>query len=247
MDVVEQEKYYKLGKEYWWLAGKYQMVYNQLAALYPKSGAELDVLDMGCGPGNMTDYLTGFGDVVGSDLSEDALVYSKTRGNDKLFMGLGESLPLKDETFDLLVALDVLEHIDEEARATEELYRVIRPGGRLCMTVPAYQFLWGKHDDMYGHKRRYTAGEVRRKLSSAGFVIEKLTYFEAPFVPPLLVFRKLKNLLNMKDGGDDFITVPRWLNSLLLGVLSVEDFFLRYIEIPFGVTILCIARKEGSK
>ncbi|HLC17408.1 MAG TPA: class I SAM-dependent methyltransferase, partial [Thermodesulfobacteriota bacterium] len=210
-------------------------------------GAGLKILDMGCGPGNMLDYLKTLGDVTGTDLSVSALSYCRTRGYDKLFIGLGDSLPVRDNEFDLVVALDVIEHIEDDEGALEEIYRVIRPGGRVCLTVPAYMFLWGDHDEIYGHKRRYTATALAGKLQRAGFAIDRVSYFEAPFVVPLFIFRSIKRLAGRKGKpSDDFISIPGWMNRVLMGFLLAEGFFFRWIRIPFGVTIFCMASKPDG-
>lgn len=242
MDTTEQERYYNLGKEYWWLAGKYQVVYNQISELYKGFTGKLNVLDIGCGPGNMLDYLRGWGNVMGTDLYSSALSYCKSRGYNGLFMSQGEQLPVKNGKFDLVIALDVIEHIDNDVKALEELYRIMKNGGRLCLTVPAFMFLWGGHDEMYGHKRRYTVKEISSKVKKAGFIVERATYFEAFFVFPLFAFRVVKKIF--QERSDDFVEVPSWLNKGLKKLLLIEGNLLKWVNMPFGATIICIAVKE---
>lgn len=242
MDATEQERYYKLGKEYWWLAGKYQVVYNQIRGSYNGFAGKLNVLDIGCGPGNMLDFLRGWGNVMGTDLYSSALSYCRSRGYHGLFTSKAEQLAVKNGTFDFVMALDVIEHIDNDVKALEELYRIINKGGRLCLTVPAFMLLWGDHDEMYGHKRRYTVNEISSKVKKAGFIVERATYFEAIFFLPLFLFRTMKRIFRRQ--ADDFVKIPKWLNTALRGLLLMEGYLLKLINMPFGATILCIAVKE---
>lgn len=249
MQQEHQRRYYELGQGYWWLAGKYRIVRDVVDRGFHPAGPTPRILDLGCGPGNLLDHLRGRGEPFGSDFSPDALGFARGRGYQRLFRADFQRLPVKTETFDLVTCIDVLEHLPDDRTAAAELARVLRPSGLLVVTVPAFQFLWGDHDVLYGHHRRYRVGQVRELLSSAGLDVLRASYFEPLFLPPLWLFRKLKKLGGSRrslSGRDDFISLPRPLNWLLTHVLASERFLLRHVDLPFGVTLLAVARKPSS-
>jgi len=248
MEHEHQERYYELGKSYWWLAGKYRIIDDAVRRAFHPSLPHPRVLDLGCGPGNLLDFLAPYGDAYGSDYSSDALRFCSERGYRRLFRADFHSLPLRGEGFDLVTCIDVLEHLADDRKAMGELYRILRPSGLLVVSVPAFQVLWGDHDTLYGHHRRYRTAEVRARLEEAGFQVSKLTYFEPLFFAPLWAYRNLKKLF-VRDGGiekrDDFVALPRPVNALLTELIAAERFAIRHVRFPFGVTILAIAQKPG--
>lgn len=250
MEQEHQQRYYDLGRTYWWLAGKYRVLQDVLRRGFAPARRPARVLDLGCGPGNLLDVLAGHGDVFGSDYSGDALRFCVGRGYRRLFRADFHSLPLRDASFDLVTCCDVLEHLAEDRRAIAELARILRPGGLLLATVPAFQFLWGDHDTLYGHHRRYRAPELRARLEAAGLDVRRVTYFEPAYLVPLWLYRNWKKLT--ARGGelaqrDDFVALFSPLNSLLAWLIAVERFPLRYFDFPFGVTLLALARKPARQ
>jgi SAM-dependent methyltransferase len=248
MEYEHQERYYRLGKTYWWLAGKYRIIADVVRRRFKPGRPAARVLDLGCGPGNLLDFLSPYGSTYGSDFSADALRFCAGRGFARLFRADFHFLPVRADSFDLVTCIDVLEHLEDDRRAIGELHRILRPGGMLVVSVPAFQFLWGDHDTLYGHHRRYTTGEVRERLTAAGFEMVKLTYFEPLFVVPLWLYRNLKKLFVRGDAiaqRDDFIQLFPPLNRLLTQLIAAERFPIRYGSFPFGVTILAVAVKKA--
>jgi SAM-dependent methyltransferase len=249
MELEHQRRYYELGRSYWWLAGKYRIIADVVRRAFRPPRQDPRVLDLGCGPGNLLDDLAPHGAVFGADYSADALGFCAARGFRRLFRADFHELPLRSESFDLVTAIDVIEHLADDRRAVRELYRVLRPSGLLVLSVPAFRFLWGEHDTIYGHHRRYTTGELRARLQEAGFRLSKLSYFEPLFLPPLWVYRNLKKLFVRGSAiakRDDFVSLPPALNALLIRLIAAERFPLRYLSFPFGVTILAVARKPAA-
>jgi SAM-dependent methyltransferase len=249
MEHEHQQRYYELGKSYWWLAGKYRIIDDVVKRAFSTSIPRPRVLDLGCGPGNLLDYLAPHGEVYGSDFSSDALRFCSERGYRRLFRADFHSLPIQAESFDLITCIDVIEHLEDDRRALGELRRILRPAGVLVISVPAFQALWGDHDTLYGHYRRYTTGEVGEKLRNAGFEVQRLTYFEPLFFVPLWIYRNLKKLAS-REGGiekrDDFVKLPGPVNAFLTHVIAAERFPLRVISFPFGVTLLAVARRARA-
>jgi SAM-dependent methyltransferase len=248
MEHEHQQRYYDLGRTYWWLAGKYRIIADVVRRRFRSEARPPRVLDLGCGPGNLLDYLAPHGATYGSDFSADALRFCAGRGFPRLFRADFLRLPVRSDSFDLVTCIDVLEHLQDDRRAVAELHRVLRPKGLLVVSVPAFMFLWGDHDTLYGHHRRYTTGEVRERLEAAGFRVVKLSYFEPLFVAPLWLFRNFKKLFVREKGleqRDDFVRIFPPLNALLTHMIAAERFPLRYLSFPFGVTILAIAAKDA--
>jgi SAM-dependent methyltransferase len=257
MDRDQQQRYYDLGRTYWWLSGKYRIIADVVDRAFRPQGPSPRVLDLGCGPGNLLDVLpacTGSGAggargaVFGSDYSEEALRFTAGRGYPRLFRADFQRLPVASASFDLVTCIDVLEHLEDDRRAIAEVARILRPSGLLVASVPAFMSLWGDHDRLYGHHRRYRTAEVRERLRAAGLRVRKVSYFEPLFFAPLWAYRKWKQKA-VKAGGlaerDDFIKVPRPLNTLLTHLIAAERFPLRYVGFPLGVTILAVAEKPA--
>jgi SAM-dependent methyltransferase len=242
----EQQVYYQLGNDYWWLVGKYKVIQGCLDRHVAQDERhQMRVLDAGCGPGNMLDLLSQYGQVIGVDSEAAALTFCHTRGFRDLCYADICNLPVGEDSLDLVVAIDVLEHLDDDMSALAQLHRVGRSGGWVCITVPAYEFLRGDHDDIFGHKRRYTLREVRSKLEQAGFSMKWGSYLHCAPVVPLWLFRRLRRSKDDQTKTSDFIALPRWLNWLLTQYMMLEAIVLRGTRLPFGATVICLAQKPS--
>jgi SAM-dependent methyltransferase len=151
--------------------------------------------------------------------------------------GSAEALPFESGTFEVILLVDVLEHVADDSRALGEVSRLLAPGGYAVFSVPAYQFLFGEHDRSFGHLRRYTRPRLVELLSNAGLLVQRATYIQPFFLLPLWVKRKLTK------GSHDFGQIPGWLNTVLYKLLSMERMVLRYLNFPFGPTLIAIAQK----
>jgi len=197
---------------------------------------------VGCGTGANLVRLADFGDAEGVDISPDALKFCRERGLNKVKLGAAETLPYEDGEFDLVTALDVVEHIDDDVAGLREMHRVLRPGGRVLLFVPTFMFLWGIQDEVSHHRRRYRMTELRRAVTAAGFEVERTTYANITFFLPVLLVRKFMRLTGMRAETENNINVPA-LNRLFGAIFAAERHWLRYLNIPFGVSGLCVARR----
>src|SRR5579872_1235395 len=145
MNSEEYERMYCLEDSYWWFVGRHDLALTFLRSAYPGRN-DLTILDIGCGTGAMSEKLAAYGAVVSADFSPLALAFSRRRHLDRLCAADAMRLPFRDGAFDVIVALDILEHVSDDAAALREFYRVLKPGGRVIATVPAYQSLWSAHD-----------------------------------------------------------------------------------------------------
>lgn len=242
MQTAEFEKMRALGGAHWWFLGRKHLLRALLRSSIESDRVPPLILDAGCGTGVAEDALSDLGSVVGIDIAPKALAGRSPTCPESLCVASVNAAPFPDETFDLVVALDILEHIEDDGSVLRELYRICRAGGRLMITVPAYQWLHSAHDEALGHCRRYSARRIRRLLRDAGFRLGKLSYcVTAPF-PTAVAFRLLRRLLGSREGSDLF-EVPRALNSILTVIMRVEAAFLRRMNLPFGLSIVAIGEK----
>jgi len=233
---------YEVEQSHWWYIGRRRIIAGFVDAICRQvTDRRPRILDVGCGTGANLLMLSKYGDAEGVDVSEDALAFCRARGLDQVKLGAGEELPYEDGTFDLVTAFDVVEHMDDDFAGVTEMRRVLRPGGRVLLFVPTFMFLWGLQDEVSNHRRRYRLPELRRVLEQAGFEIERSTYANITFFMPILLVRKLMRLTGIKTATENSINVPA-LNGVLGKILGAESTVLRYINLPFGVSGLCVAR-----
>jgi SAM-dependent methyltransferase len=242
VDII-MEKYSYSEKHHWWHRARRHIIWTLLSKYVPKG--HQDILDVGCGPGETMSYLERFGSVMGIDVSYDAVKFCKGRGHQHILCASAENLPIKNESFSLITMLDVLEHIEDDLKTLHELVRIVKPNGIIVLTTPAYRFLWGDIDEICKHKRRYTASELCRKLKAAGLHIEKMSYMNALLFPVTALSRQLR-AITVKDGSlqSPFDkNYPTWVASILESLFRLEAMFLKAWDLPFGVSIICVARK----
>jgi SAM-dependent methyltransferase len=235
---------FRVEQSHWWYTGRRKILARFVEDICRSvTDRRPRILDVGCGTGANLLMLSEYGDAEGVDISEDALAFCRERGLEKVKLGAGEKLPYDDGTFDLVTALDVVEHMDDDLAGLREMRRVLRPGGRVLLFVPTFMFLWGVQDDVSNHRRRYRLPELRGVLEQAGFEIERTTYANITFFLPILLARKLMRLTGIKAESENNINVSA-LNGVLGSVFGAESVVLKYMNIPFGVSGLCVARKS---
>src|SRR5438067_8021690 len=180
---------------HWWYVGRRRIISSFVQRicdeLRSEGKREPRILDIGCGTGGNLETLSKFGQAEGVDISREALDFCRARGLANVREGAAETLPFADESFDLVTGLDVVEHLDDDVAGLREMRRVLRPGGRCLLFVPAFMFLWGVQDDVSHHRRRYTLRELRRVMTEAGFEVERATYANITFFAPILAGRAL--------------------------------------------------------
>lgn len=232
---------------FWWNVGRRRILKDVL--LRHVASRPLKILDVGCGPGGNILFLGAFGEVTGLDASDEALAFAQKRGFARTVKGEGGALPFGDETFDVVSLLDVLEHIEDDAQTLREIVRVLKPGGLALITVPAYPWMWSEHDEALHHRRRYRAKELRAKVERAHFAIKEFSYFVFPSIPFRIVklcVRKTKTLVGIKEEKvlkTDDVMLPPFLNSLFIAWLELERGFMKFFSLPFGSSLLVLARK----
>ncbi len=204
-------------------------------------------LDVGCGTGLWTKELEAIGPVCGVDFSSEALHFSRKRGIVRLVRGTAELLPFRTESHELITAIGVIEHLDDEKGFLSELFRVCRPGGYVLFLTSAYAFLWSRHDEIVHHKRRYTKGEFSRLLVSSGFEVVQSSYMNTFLFLPILAIRLIQRLVGAQagpqNGSPDVFMPASPINRFLYKILWVEAKVMNFASLPFGVSLLALARK----
>lgn len=239
------DEMYRLEEIYWWHIAKRRMVFALLHPHIKEHKGKLRLVDAGCGTGMMLKELSSYGEVLGLDGSTNALSYCRKRGFSSILLtDLSDKLPLRSEVADVVTMLDVLEHLDRDEVVLKEIYRILKPGGIFVLTVPAYPIFWTYWDEILGHKRRYRRSALVTKLKKAGFQVIRHSYFYTYLLPVAIFFRLAKNVLSDAiRNRSDFVALPSFINRLLLGLSTIETAIVRRINIPTGLSIICVGKK----
>lgn len=237
----------RVEESHWWFVGRRQIIRSFLEPLVKqlqpaKAGEAIKILDVGCGTGANLEMLSEFGAAEGVDVSAEALSFCRERGLKGVKQGAAESLPYAERSFDLVTGLDVVEHLDDDLAGLREMHRVLRPNGKILLFVPAFMFLWGVQDDISNHRRRYTMSELKSVVRKAGFEIERATYVNISFFAPILLGRLFMRATRLRPESENNITIG-FLNGALGKLFGAERGLLRFINFPFGVSIICVARR----
>jgi SAM-dependent methyltransferase len=242
-------EYFALEDKHWWFVGRRRLFLELLGRVFrsANSSPAREILDVGCGTGTMLQYLSAYGNTTGADADAEAVYFCRRRGLENVRQLTDTTLPFEPGMFDLVTMLDVLEHIDDDLGMLREVFRVLKPEGLLLATVPAYRFLWGAQDEISLHKRRYRAEELKRRLEEAGFSLMKLSYFNTLLFPFIAAIRLGRKVVpgNASELKSDFtLTKAGFLNRVLASIFSFERHLVSRFDLPFGVSIVAVARKK---
>jgi len=240
-DAIYQQLY-DLEDGHWWFRGRRAVLWALMrrAGLPDGVGANR-ILDAGCGTGRNLAEFGVLGAARGVDPSPAAIEFCRRRGLTGVSEAGIEELPFDDGAFDLILATDVLEHVERDDLAAAELRRVAAPGAVLVVTVPAYRWLWSQHDDSHHHLRRYTAPVLRSRLAAAGWRPEVLTYFNALLLPPIVLVRVLARRRSARR--TDYQLTGGLMNRLLELPMRGEAALIgRGVRFPAGVSIGMVCR-----
>ena len=242
MDRTVYSRLAEVEGEHWWFVARREILADQIARLRLPAGAR--ILEVGCGTGGNLAMLSRFGQVSAIEPDEEARACSAARGFDVRGGLLPDGLPDFAAPFDLIAALDVIEHVDQDEASVAALSGLLKPGGCFLATAPAYQWMWSRHDELHHHKRRYGLPAFRRLFEDAGLQIVKSTYCNTLLFPPIAAVRLAKQATGNTAGDDDAMpSAP--VNALLKRVFATEKTLLRAFDLPFGVSLLVVARRPA--
>jgi SAM-dependent methyltransferase len=246
--VVEKEEYqklYELEDRLWWFVGMRSIALSLIERFVPHS-SPLAILDVGCGTGGMMVHLRRFGSVVGVDVSDRALSFAKRREQGDLVQAGLPNLPFGSESFDLLTSFDVIYHqaVSDDVAALSEMARLLKPGGKLLLRVPAHDWLRGRHDIAVHTRHRYGKRELREKLSRAGLEPDYLSYANCILFPVAAAMRCGELVFKWQRNGSDVKELPEAVNRLLTAILRVEASIVRWERLPFGLSLVAVAARR---
>ena len=234
---------YNLEETHWWHKAKRELVSYFIR--HNLSRKNSTILDVGCGTGKNLATFSEYGKVWGIDSANEAITFCKKRGFNNVTIGNVEKMPYKKNSFDLITALDVLEHVDE-TKALKEINRVLGKDGILIITVPAFQWLWSRWDEVLHHKRRYTEKTLQKVLKNNKFEIVKISYIYSFLLLPILIIRTLKKLFYKDYYPSDFQLSNKITNYFLTIIANIERVFIRNHKIPFGTSLIVVAKRTNK-
>lgn len=240
MEATVYEIEARVEETHWWFRGRRRLFAREI--MNARISREGRVLDIGTSTGTNLRMLRdlGFHDVTGIDSSDDALRFCASKGMGPVEKGDVCDLPFPSRSFDLVLATDIIEHVDDDSRALREICRVLAPGGRALITVPAFHSLWGPQDELAQHKRRYRLRPLSERIAASGLRPLKGYYFNYLLFAPIWAARWSIQRLGIRLESEAQVNTPA-LNALLSAVFSFDVMTAPWLRPPFGVSILCLA------
>lgn len=243
----------KVGRTYWWTRGQQYLIRKLWETFGRKTaGAPVEILDVGCGAGDTLKYLSTWGEAWGVDSSEEALAACRALGlpGGRLIQARAERLAaLGSRTFDLIVVLEVMEHLADPVPALREIQKHLKPNGLLIATAPADPKLWSERDVRLHHYKRYRRDELAGEIARSGLNILKSTHCNAFYYWPFrfyLAWRRRATGKATPPMDRDTFEVPPWLSAFLAGCLKIETRLILWGRLPFGVSTLVVARRPAE-
>lgn len=243
LDMVELEE------KHWWFVARRRIIKAFICKLPIPRHAQ--ILELGCGSGGNLDMLSSFGQVYAAEYDAQSRTVAQARGIAKEIRPckLPEEVPFANQAFDLIVMLDVLEHIEDDVTTLEVVRPLLANSGWLVITVPAFPFLWSPHDIRLHHYRRYTKESLRSRLEAAGYALRYLGFFNAIFFPVVASIRLVKKVLNQEaapsEAPAELKRPSRPLNALLSHIFGVERLAMGRFSFPFGVSLIASAQANA--
>ncbi len=232
---------FKLEQNHWWFAAKHRIVLSMLQRALPARSGKLKVADLGCGCGRMLQLLSQQYEAVGVDVSPLAVEFAKKR-NVKVVEGrLPNDVPLTPGTFDAVLMLDVLEHLDDDVDSAAAAAKLLKPGGIFLLTVPAYQWLFGPHDVAHHHRQRYTRGQLELVLREAALEVKYSSYCNTILFPLALAQRAAQRSKKHQPAQISTSIPPRPINAMFRAVFASERHLLGRVALPFGLSVVAMA------
>ena len=244
MKVELYDTYRKVEATHWWFVARRAIIMDMLFQKY-SIGASSRILDVGCNYGYFVGDLQkkGYTNAYGTDISAEAIEYGKQQGIHNLSVATADRLPFPEGGFEATLALDVIEHIEDDRAALKEIARVTKKGGYFFVMVPAYMWMWSLQDEVALHFRRYTKKTFRAAAEGSGFRIVGMTYFNTLLFAPIVLIRMLERLMKV-NRSSDFELNNAFTNTVLKAIFGLEAHLLRFIKFPFGVSLLVVLQKE---
>jgi SAM-dependent methyltransferase len=228
-------------ERHWWFEGRRRIVGSFVGRL-DRAGP---ILEVGCGNGANLPLLARFGALSAVEPDPDDRARAQQRNCGPVHEGsLPDNLPVAKNAFQTVLALDVIEHVEDDGAALSALQSLLTPRGTLIVTVPANPWMWSRHDTRNGHFRRYSVDSLRRAMQGSGLTVERISHFNSLLFVPSVMVRVLGRFLRLDGSGTGVPPGP--LNWILMKLLASEARLLRHFDLPFGVSLIAIARRDST-
>jgi len=241
MDRAAYDRMAEIDQTHWWFVARRRIIAALIEKHRPKPGP-MRILEIGAGTGSNLDLLKRYGSVDAIEPDDDARRFAEQRSGLSLKGGYLPDVPLDDGAYDLIVLLDVLEHIPGDVAALAYLRGKLAPGGRILVTVPGAPWMWSAHDVAHHHQRRYTLAQLRAVFGRAGLRPRFASHFNTLLFPLIAAVRGLGKLTG-KEGGDDAMP-SKPVNAALIALFGAERFWAASLPVPFGVSIAMVAEPD---
>ena len=239
METFFYSEIYDNEKKHWWYSTRRKIVHKLIRKYLPER-KELKILDVGCGGGLLSQELQKYGKIVCIDLSAEAVNFAKARGVNAEKSSIIDYK--KENGYDCVIALDVLEHCEDDLLAIKNIYNLLKPGGVAIVFVPALNCFWGEQDIVSHHKRRYTREELDQKFRTSDFNTLTLSYFNFFLSPLVYITRKTIKFLKVELKSELKLNNPV-INFVCKLIFGLERVMIPKIKFPFGVSLLGVYKK----
>jgi 2-polyprenyl-3-methyl-5-hydroxy-6-metoxy-1,4-benzoquinol methylase len=245
MDIDYEFKYHRLEERNWWFVSRREIIFQLIRENSFRHNAS--ILEIGCSGGPLIESLNQrrFFNVAGIDISQSAVNLCRKKGIRNIQIMDGEKTEFRKNKFDLVIASDILEHISNDDNALSEWHRILKSGGKLIIFVPSFNFLWSGHDIANCHYRRYSKAELKNKIKKAGFKINRISYWNFILFFPVCIWRILQRFyFGGRNKKDQLYRMNSLLNKIFENLLKVENWLLKFINFPIGVSLFTICEKK---
>jgi SAM-dependent methyltransferase len=239
MDHATYQQMRELEDRHWWFTGRRKIIRELLTRLALPKGAQ--ILELGCGTGGNMAMLSQFGSLSCVEQDDQAIHLARDRKIADVKQGsLPDSLPEFPVKFDLIALFDVIEHVEDDLASLHAMTRLLAPGGRIIITVPAFGFLWSQHDDENQHFRRYRKRDLRALAMHCKMKMDFISYFNFWLFPAVAVIRLVRKVLPYEESWKDMRMPAPWVNSLLASLFAGEKHLMSKVSLPWGISLAAV-------
>jgi 2-polyprenyl-3-methyl-5-hydroxy-6-metoxy-1,4-benzoquinol methylase len=248
MDAKLYDELYRVEQTHWWFQARRHIVWSLVRRYVDASTtSRLRICELGCGTGGNLAPVAKQHDVIGVECSPQAIEYARSRLGNRVIRGsLPGDVPLPPNSFDVVLLTDVLEHIQDDAASARTALQLLRPGGIVVATVPAYQWLYSPRDAHHHHFRRYSKQRFRTLWTATNVQTLLISHYNSLLFPPAAAVRLASRIRPERKAQGDLHIPPRQLNGLLARIMRSEANMLGRLPMPFGLSLVAVARNTSS-